>query len=121
MKKGGVLVLLAAGALLTIANWPTSPLSSETLADRVVVEKASRRLTLFGNGHVLKSYRVSLGRNPVGHKQREGDNRTPEGHYLVDHHKPDSSFHRALHVSYPSAADKLRAAKLGVSPGGVTS
>jgi murein L,D-transpeptidase YafK len=59
-----------------------------------------------------------LGRNPVGPKLREGDKRTPEGLYAIESHNPRSSFHRALKVSYPSAADRIAAAKRGVAPGG---
>ena len=52
-------------------------------ADLVVVRKAQRRLTLYRDGRQLKDYRISLGLNPTGHKQREGDFRTPEGHYQL--------------------------------------
>jgi len=54
----------------------------------------------------------------MGPKEHEGDGRTPEGIYTIDFHKPDSAFHRALHVSYPSAEDNARAAETGLSPGG---
>jgi len=67
---------------------------------------------------LLKTYVVSLGRHPVGPKEREGDKRTPEGLYTIESHNPRSSFHRALKVSYPSAADRLAAEKRGVAPGG---
>ncbi|HKR54101.1 MAG TPA: L,D-transpeptidase family protein [Chthoniobacterales bacterium] len=87
-------------------------------ADKILVEKAARRLTLFSAGRKLKEYRVALGFSPIGPKEREGDGRTPEGIYIIDFHKPDSAFHRALHVSYPSAEDSARAAEAGVSPGG---
>ena len=66
----------------------------------------------------MKEYRVALGFSPVGPKQREGDGRTPEGNYKIDFHKSDSAFHRALHISYPDAADTGRAAEAGVAPGG---
>jgi len=87
-------------------------------ADRIVVEKAARRLTLLDHGRAVKSYRVCLGTNPVGAKQREGDGRTPEGLYTIDSRNAASKYHRALHVSYPNAADRARARRLGVSPGG---
>ena len=61
---------------------------------------------------------MALGFSPVGPKQSEGDGRTPEGNYTVDFHKSDSAFHRALHISYPDAADSARAAEAGVAPGG---
>src|SRR5215813_11051045 len=87
-------------------------------ADRVLIEKSHRRLTLLNHGRVLKTYRVSLGEHPVGAKQREGDGKTPEGIYRIDSRNANSHFHRALHVSYPNAADVARARRLGVSPGG---
>ena len=87
-------------------------------AERILVEKGARRLTLFCAGRKLKEYRVALGFSPVGPKQREGDGRTPEGKYTIDFHKSDSAFHRALHISYPDAADSARAAEAGVAPGG---
>jgi murein L,D-transpeptidase YafK len=93
-------------------------LSQDARADRVVIEKAERRLSLYSDGELLKSYRVALGPNPEGHKQEEGDGRTPEGVYAIDFRKEDSSFHRALHVSYPSIEDRRRAEERGVSPGG---
>ena len=83
-----------------------------------MVEKGTRRLTLLSGRRKLKDYHIALGFSPIGAKEREGDGRTPEGIYSIDFHKPDSSFHRALHVSYPSAQDSARAAQAGVSPGG---
>src|SRR5438067_12797561 len=84
----------------------------------ILVEKSARRLTLFCAGRKLKEYRMALGFSPVGPKQSEGDGRTPEGNYTVDFHKSDSAFHRALHISYPDAADSARAAAAGGAPGG---
>lgn len=65
------------------------------------------------------SYAVALGRHPLGHKQREGDGRTPEGRYVLDSRKSDSAFHLALHVSYPSPADRALAQARGDDPGGL--
>ena len=87
-------------------------------ADLVRVDKSERRLELLANGVVLKTYSVALGANPVGHKQREGDERTPEGRYILDWRNPKSAFTRSIHVSYPDKADKAQARKAGVSPGG---
>ena len=86
-------------------------------ADKILVEKGARRLTLLSGSRKLKDYHIGLGFSPMGPKEREGDGRTPEGIYSIDFHKPDSTFHRALHVSYPSAQDSARAAEAGVSPG----
>jgi len=86
--------------------------------DRVVVEKAARRMHLVRAGVTLKTYRISLGRDPIGHKEQEGDSRTPEGIYIIDARNPESRFHLSLRVSYPNGVDRRRAAARGVSPGG---
>jgi murein L,D-transpeptidase YafK len=96
-------------------NW--HPLPAGTTIDHIVVEKATRKLSVFRGGRQLKTYRVALGRGPVGPKQMEGDMKTPEGLYQIDSRNPQSSFHLALHVSYPSDHDNTRAAELGVSAG----
>ena len=105
-------------ALLIWANREGQPLPEGVRADRVVIEKSRRRLVLLLQGKPLKEYRVALGRAPVGHKEREGDGRTPEGVYFIDSRKSDSTFHRALHISYPGPADTEAARKKGLDPGG---
>jgi len=113
----GVLVAIAgAGALW--ANSSPAPLPVDAKADLLVLEKAQHRLLAYSHGALLRSYSVALGRDPIGSKLRQGDRRTPEGQYFVDAHNPNSSFHRALHVSYPSAADVARARAGGYDPGG---
>nr|WP_279342439.1 L,D-transpeptidase family protein [Geotalea sp. SG265] len=87
-------------------------------ADRILIEKKQRRLTLFSKGEVLKTYRIALGGNPDGPKERLGDNKTPEGVYAIDSRNRDSRYHLALHLSYPNERDKRRAKELGVDPGG---
>ena len=66
---------------------------------------------------MLKTYHVALGRNPIGAKEQEGDNKTPEGIYTIDYRNPKSDYHLALHISYPSAEDITRAAQRGVNAG----
>jgi len=87
-------------------------------ADKVLIEKKERRLTLLSKGEVIKSYKIALGGNPVGPKVRQGDNKTPEGTYIIDSRNRDSDYHLSLHISYPNEKDKMRAKELGVSPGG---
>jgi len=87
-------------------------------ADRILIEKSERRLTLISKGKVLKTYSIALGGNPDGPKERQGDNKTPEGTYVIDSRNKNSLYHRSLHVSYPNEKDKKRAKQLGVSPGG---
>lgn len=92
--------------------------AAHEFADLVIIEKASRTITLLNHGVVLRTYRVALGGNPLGPKVRIGDKRTPEGTYVIDAKYSHSRFHLALHISYPNSADRARALKLGVSPGG---
>jgi murein L,D-transpeptidase YafK len=87
-------------------------------ADKVLIEKKERRLTLLSKGEVIKTYKIALGGNPVGPKERQGDNKTPEGTYSIDSRNRHSAYHLSLHISYPNEKDKMRAKELGVSPGG---
>jgi len=107
-------------ALLCSPNWAADKTASHSakLADRIVVEKSARTMTLMRDGKVLKAYKVALSREPVGAKEREGDHKVPEGEYVVDSKNPHSRFHLAFHISYPNAADQERARKLRVKPGG---
>lgn len=84
----------------------------------VVVNKADRRLFLLHNTDVLEAYHVELGFAPVGHKQFEGDGRTPEGTYVIDRRNPNSDFHLSIGVSYPNQQDRETAHAAGKSPGG---
>jgi murein L,D-transpeptidase YafK len=99
------------------ANLNRDRLPSGTTIDRIVIEKSARTLSILRGGLELKTYRVALGRNPIGPKQEEGDMKTPEGIYQIDAHKSDSDYHLALHISYPSGEDRARAAQRGVSAG----
>lgn len=88
-------------------------------ADFIRVFKAQRRLQLLRDGQVLREYAIALGGNPEGgHKQQEGDQRTPEGLYRIDWRNPNSMAHLSLHISYPDEADRQRAQTAGVAPGG---
>jgi tetratricopeptide (TPR) repeat protein len=87
-------------------------------ADKILIEKKERRLTLISKGEVLKTYKIALGGNPDGPKERQGDNKTPEGTYFIDARNKDSQYHLSLHISYPNESDKQRAKERGVSPGG---
>jgi murein L,D-transpeptidase YafK len=87
-------------------------------ADKVLIEKKERRLTLLSKGEVIKTYKIALGGDPVGPKVMQGDNKTPEGVYTIDSRNSNSEYHLSLHISYPNEIDKKRAKKLGVSPGG---
>jgi len=112
------LLLMAAAAAFIFQQRQSPAGNRPSKADKIMVEKGARRLTLFLDGRKLKEYRIALGFSPIGPKEHEGDGRTPEGIYTIDFHKPDSAFHRALRVSYPSAEDNARASAAGLSPGG---
>ena len=122
MKRAAIItatVVLTFGGILLWAQQSAPPLSESTRADLVIVRKSARTLELYRGAELLRSYRVSLGKEPQGRKQREGDGRTPEGRYTLDYRKANSSFHRALHISYPSPQDAEAARTLGASPGGL--
>jgi len=107
-------ILLTLGLLLCVPQLR----AQQARVDLVKVDKSERSLSLISQGQVLYRFAVRLGGTPLGHKQREGDRRTPEGRYLLDFRKADSAFYRALHVSYPNRDDRANARRLGVPPGG---
>lgn len=94
-----------------------NPIPVGQSVDKVLVIKSERRLHLMSRGESLKSYRVSLGKRPDGPKQREGDQRTPEGFYWIDWRKASDKYNLAMHISYPNARDLARASAEGVRPG----
>lgn len=113
-------------ATLCLAGWLTgcsttkdTSSSKLTTADEVVVDKSDRKLRLVKDGKVMREYRVALGKDPTGHKYREGDQRTPEGKYVLDWRNHRSQFYKSIHVSYPNVDDRLRAQEAGYQPGGM--
>lgn len=95
---------------------PPPPLTGEI--DRIVIEKAARRMQLMQNGTVVRTYRIALGFTPVGDKQRQGDGKTPEGDFTIDRRNGQSAFHLSLGLNYPRPEDVQRAADGGYDPGG---
>ena len=85
---------------------------------RLILLKQDRKLHLMHRDTALKSYDVGLGFAPAGHKQREGDGRTPEGAYTIDRRNPESEFHLSIGISYPNEDDIARAEAEGRDPGG---
>ncbi len=125
LYRFGLLFTLICGAVAHAeGNLPSSALVSSSaeaalpLADSVVVRKTERKLYLMRQGEVLRSYKVSLGLRPEGHKQFEGDYRTPEGKYHLTRRNPNSEYFLSIQVDYPNARDVANARKLGVKPGG---
>lgn len=117
-----ILILSAAAPVAADFAFAQVPASAapEGGVETVLVEKGERRLQLLGaDGTVLKSYTIALGGDPLGHKQREGDGRTPEGRYTIDWRNPQSAYHLSLHISYPDQDDTRRANERGEDPGGM--
>jgi len=84
-------------------------------APRLIVHKAERRLGLYSGGTLIKEYTVGLGPVPIGHKEQQGDGRTPEGDYYVCTRLERSRFHRFLGLSYPGIADARRGLRSGLT------
>lgn len=86
-------------------------------ADHVLVKKSERKLFLLRDGVVYETFNVVFGPGR-GPKLTEGDERTPEGEYILDYKKSPSRFYKSIHISYPNAQDRERSARLGLAPGG---
>ena len=116
-------LLLMAGAVAA-ALFVRTPLHAQpslTLPpiERLVVHKAERRMLAYAGGQIVHTFEhIQLGDAPVGAKQFQGDEKTPEGRFVIDYGNPHSAYHLSLHISYPDAAAKVRAAQAGRSPGG---
>lgn len=111
--------IISSTVALTLSLLTLSSIASATLpkADKVVVIKSKRLMMLLKDGEIIKSYKISLGKNPVGHKLQAGDQKTPEGAYVLNSRKQNSKYHLAINISYPNESDIQNAQKLGVSPG----
>jgi murein L,D-transpeptidase YafK len=122
LRIGFAAILLCAGLCLAFGaltmTLSTQPHGTPQKADSILILKNEHVLKLLAGGKVIRTYKVALGSGGLAPKEREGDGRTPEGHYVIDAHNAVSHYHKALHVSYPNPEDRARAAKLGVSPGG---
>jgi murein L,D-transpeptidase YafK len=118
------LAMIGASAAYAEGPLPSSAIASSgvdaalPLADRVIVDKSARKLLLLRAGEVLRSYKVSLGLRPEGHKQFEGDFRTPEGAYRLTRRNPNSEYFLSIQVDYPNDHDIARARRQGLKPGG---
>lgn len=105
-------------------NLPSSALVSSSseaalpLADSVIVRKSERKLYLMRQGEILRTYRIALGLRPDGHKQFEGDFRTPEGKYRLTRRNPNSEYFLSIQIDYPNERDMERARRQGFKPGG---
>ena len=107
-------VLAMAVSILLFAN----PARASEKADRVLVEKSNRLLLLYKRSNLIGSYHIALGGHPTGHKQRDGDERTPEGNYLLGAKNPAGRYYKTINISYPNGYDMTLAQDRGVAPGG---
>jgi len=108
-------------AVLSLAAWylwPEPALPTHATVDKIVVEKSARQMHVYSGEELLKTYSISLGFEPTGHKQVEGDGKTPEGEYTIFGKNPHSSCYLNLGVSYPNATDRVVANEMGQPPGG---
>jgi murein L,D-transpeptidase YafK len=103
------------GCVLSVLSPPL--LAGEVLADHVIVEKSERKLYLMVGDEILREFDIALGFTPDGHKQQEGDFRTPEGSYRLTRRRLNSDYFMAIQISYPSSADVVQARGRGVPPG----
>jgi murein L,D-transpeptidase YafK len=95
------------------------PQTAVTQVDYLIVDKSERLMVAYAGGQPVKAWRgLQFGDAPQGHKQFEGDERTPEGRYVIEGRNPGSAYHLSLKISYPNAADRAFAAQYGRSPGG---
>jgi len=113
------LIALLCLSVVSLSHASTAPTLRGKPVDKVLVVKSERKLHLMGRGEVLKSYRISLGKEPGFDKRVEGDLRTPEGFYWIDWRKTSDKYNLSMHISYPNAADLARAKAAGVKPGGM--
>ena len=108
-----IISLVPIGLLTGFYLWPEQKLPEGLTANKLVVNKSERRLQLWSNNILIKTYKISLGGNPEGHKEKQGDSRTPEGLYYINDKNPNSQFHLNLGISYPNAQDKMKTSNPG--------
>ena len=113
-----ICILVVFLVAISWAHWPESHLDAQANVTKIVILKAKRKLILYSGDKPLKTYRISLGRNPVGQKEKQGDMKTPEGDYTISGRNPKSSFHLSLRISYPTPEQSLLAQQKGLDPGG---
>ncbi|TBO39936.1 L,D-transpeptidase family protein [Pedobacter kyonggii] len=111
-----ILLLVIAASIYNL--YPEQKLPSNTEIDYIIVKKSNRQLLAYSKQKLIKTYQISLGDSPVGHKEFEGDEKTPEGVYVVNAKNPNSGYHKNLGVSYPNKKDIAKAKLLSKDPGG---
>ncbi|MEI7596148.1 MAG: L,D-transpeptidase family protein [Bacteroidota bacterium] len=110
--------ILLTTTLFVYYFYPESQLSSNIKIDSIVICKSKRELLAYSNGRLIKTYKVSLGKNSIGDKEFEGDKKTPEGIYYINAKNPNSGYYKNLGISYPNEQDIEYSRKLGKPTGG---
>ncbi|MDL2239303.1 L,D-transpeptidase family protein [Bacteroidales bacterium OttesenSCG-928-K03] len=119
MKK--ILIFIISSAIIGLIIfyfYPDKKLPKDAIIDKIVVIKSQKKLFAYSNGNLLKTYRVAIGSNPIGHKEYQGDKKTPEGTYTINDKNPNSSCCKNLGISYPNSKDLAHAKKIGKPAGG---
>jgi murein L,D-transpeptidase YafK len=118
-NKYRFVLLISLSFLLNCSFISTINLTSNAKIDKIVVLKSKRTLLIYAQNQVVKTYKVALGRQPVGKKEIKDDLKTPEGNYTIWKKGPHAKYHKYLFISYPSKSDILNARKKNKEPGGL--
>jgi len=102
MKKVILLAVVILAGGLIYNNYPEQKLPENTGVDLLVVKKSDNKLMAYADGELLKTYQISIGASPMGHKEFEGDEKTPEGVYTINAKNAKNGYHKNLGVSYPN-------------------
>lgn len=120
MKKIFSLILILVISLIAYQYYPYSPIPENIVIDKIIVDKSERKLDVYSGDSFIKSFTIALGDQTVGAKEKEGDEKTPEGNYIINSKAGlgSSGFYKNLGISYPSKKDIINAKKHGYSTGG---
>ena len=110
--------ILAIGMLAGLIFQADSVLGQKMVADSVTVYKSKRIMKLWRAGKAINTFEIELGDSPKGHKTTEGDEKTPEGKYVLDYKNAQSSYYKSMHISYPNSSDLAQAKRRKVRAGG---
>ena len=119
LKLLRVFLFICLSGILHFSFKPSNKLSAQSKIDKIVVLKSKRILLVYAQNQVVKTYKIALGRQPVGKKEIEGDKKTPEGNYTIWKKGPHAKYHKYLFISYPNKSDVINAHKKNKKPGGL--
>jgi murein L,D-transpeptidase YafK len=118
-RKFWITIFASLIGITVYANKTTEKLNPTVSIDKIVVLKSKRILLVYAQNQVVKTYKIALGRQPVGKKEIEGDKKTPEGNYTIWKKGPHAKYHKYLFISYPNKSDVINAHKKNKKPGGL--